>query len=194
MLRSNLTEDAGKRRVELFLAPRGEILYTLDGSEPRDGAPYTGPITIGDDEVLLRAFATADDLEAKRDFRFQPAGKKGVHLDPAKPARLVSRSVHKLDSRDATFEGLKQAQDKTVHFENVTLTVGQGARFVTVMIGEVRVEAAFLTQLLKNACDKFPPDAPITMAFQKAHFASGHDLEQFCHEVGLKITQGSVDQ
>ena len=194
MLRSNLTDDAGKRRVELFLVPRGEILYTLDGSEPRDGAPYTGPITIGDDEVLLRAFATADDLEAKRDFRFQPAGKKGVHLDPAKPARLVSRSVHKLDSRDATFEGLKQAQDKTVHFENVTLTVGQGARFVTIMIGEVRVEAAFLTQLLKNACDKFPPDAPITMAFQKAHFASGHDLEQFCQEVGLKITQGSVDQ
>ena len=105
VLRSNMTDDAGKRLVELFVAPRGEIRYTLDASEPRDGMSYAGPITIGDDEVLLRAFATADGLETKRDFKFQPVGKKGVHLDPAKPARLVSRSVHKLDSRDLTYEG-----------------------------------------------------------------------------------------
>ena len=32
------------------------------------------------------------------------------------------------------------------------------------------------------------------MAFQKAHFASGHDLEQFCERVGLQINQGNVDQ
>ena len=30
------------------------------------------------------------------------------------------------------------------------------------------------------------------MAFQKAHFASGHDLKQFCQKLGLAITQGSV--
>ena len=194
VLRNNLTEDAGKRYVALFVAPRGEIRYSRDGSEPRDGKPYTGPIAIGDDEVLLRAFATADGLEVKRDFRFQPAGKRETHLDPAKSARLVSRSGHKLDSRDSTFRGLKQAEDKTVEFEIVTLTFGHGAEFVSIMIGQVRVDAPFLTQLIKNVGDKFPPDAPITMDFRKAHFASGHDLEQFCQKVGLKITQGSVEQ
>ena len=194
VLRSNLTEDTGKRLLGLVVAPRGEIRYTLDASEPRDGMPYAGPITIGDGEVLLRAFATADGLEAKRDFKFQPAGKKGVHLDPAKPARLVSRSVHKLDSRDLTYEGLKEAEDKTVEFESVRLTVGQGAEIASIMIGQVRVDAQFLTQLLGNVRDKFPPEAPVNMAFQKAHFASGHDLEQFCQKIGLKITQENVEQ
>ena len=75
VLRSNLTEDAGKRRVALLVAPRGEIRYTLDGSEPRNGTPYTGPVAIGDDEVRLHAFATADGLEAKKPFHFPPAGK-----------------------------------------------------------------------------------------------------------------------
>ena len=194
VLRNDLREEGGKRRVALFVAPRGEIRYTLDASDPREGTPYTGPITIGDGDVILRVFGTADGLEVKRDFRFRPAGKKGVHLDPAKPARLVSRSVHKLDSRDLTFEGLKQAEHKSVQFETVTLTIGQGAKTAYIMIGQVPVDAPFLSQLLKNVGDRFSPDAPITMAFQKAHFASGHDLEQFCQEVGLKISQGSVEQ
>ena len=193
-LRNHLQEDAGKRHVELFVAPRGEIRYTLDGSEPREGAPYAGPIAIGEDEVLLRAFATAEDLEAKQDFRFQAAGKKGVHIDPAQPARLVSRSGHKLDSRQSTFEGLEQAGDKSVLFESLTLNVGQGNQSASILIGEMRVDAAFLSRLLKDVCEKFPSDAPITMTFKKAHFASGHDLEQFCQKVELEISRGSVER
>jgi hypothetical protein len=194
VLRNRLTEPGGKRQVELFAAPRGEIRYTLDGSEPRNGTPYDGPIAISDGEVLLRAFATADGLEAKEDFRFSAKGKKGVQIDETRPARLVSRSGHKLDSRASTFEGLKQAGDKGVSFENVLLTVGQGAQVASIMVGEVQVDAALLAQLLEKVLDKFPPDTPVTMTFRKAHFASGHDLQQFCEKLGLELTQGSVEQ
>ena len=194
VLRNRLREEGDKRQVELFVAPRGEIRYSLDGSEPRDGKPYDVPIAIGDNEVLLRAFATSDGLEAKEEFRFPARGKKGVHIDETRPARMVSRSGHKLDSRTSTFEGLRQAGDKTVGFENVVLTVGQGAQVASVTIGEVQVDAAFLTRLLENVLDKFPPDTPVTMAFRKAHFASGHDLRQFCEALGLDIAQGSVEQ
>ena len=194
VLRNRLREESDKRQVELFVAPRGEIRYSLDGSEPRDGKPYDVPIAICDNEVLLRAFATSDGLEAKEEFRFPARGKKGVHIDETQPARMVSRSGHKLDSRTSTFEGLRQAGDKTVGFENVVLTVGQGAQVASITIGEVRVDAAFLTRLLENVLEKFPPDTPVTMAFRKAHFASGHDLRQFCEALGLDIAQGSVEQ
>ena len=194
VLRNRLREEGGKRQVELFVAPRGEIRYSLDGSEPRDGKPYDVPITIGDNEVLLRAFATSDGLEAKEEFRFPARGEKGVHIDETRPARMVSRSGHKLDSRTSTFEGLKQAGDKAVRFENVVLTVGQGAQVASITIGEVQVDAAFLTRLLENVLEKFPPDTPVTMAFRKAHFASGHDLKHFCETLGLDIAQGSVEQ
>ena len=194
VLRNRLREEGDKRQVELFVAPRGEIRYSLDGSEPRDGKPYDVPIPIGDNEVLLRAFATSDGLEAKEEFRFPVRGKKGVHIDETRPARMVSRSGHKLDSRTSTFEGLKQAGDKAVGFENVVLTVGQGAQVASITIGEVQVDAAFLTRLLENVLEKFPPDTPVTMAFRKAHFASGHDLKHFCEMLGLDIAQGSVEQ
>lgn len=118
----------------------------------------------------------------------------GVDIDEVRPARLFSRSRFRLDSRASTFEGLRQADDKAVCFENVTLTVGQGAQVASVIIGEVRVNAAFLKQLLGNIIDMFRPDAPVTMLFGKAHFMSGHDLVDFCDKMGLVIVQGSVEQ
>jgi len=194
VLRNRLTEQGGKRQVELFVAPRGEIRYTLDGSEPRNGIPYEGPIAIGDGEVLLRAFATADGLETKEDFRFPARGSKGIQMDETKSARLVSRTGHKLDSRASTFEALRQASNTGVHFEFVTLDVGQGAQTARIMVGELRVDGAYLTKLLEKVLEKFPPDTPVTMSFRKAHFASGHDLKQFCDKLGIEIAQENIEQ
>ena len=113
-----------------------------------------------------------------------------------KPGRLVSRTGRKLDSRTRTFESLKQASEKSVAFENVTLTVGQGTQMVRVMIGEIQVDAAFIEGILKSVLDleKFTPDTPITMRFHKAHFASGHDLRQFAEKLGIELQTGDVEQ
>src|SRR5712692_2764517 len=155
VLRNQLSEKGGKRSVELRVAPRGSIRYTLDGSEPRDGTPYERPITIGDGEVLLRTFAEADGLEAKADFRFPAKGKKGVQFDDVKPGYLVSRTGRKLDSRGKTFEGLKQAAEKSATFEGIALTVGQGNKMIAVTVGEIAVDAAFIEALLVKVIEKF---------------------------------------
>jgi Chitobiase/beta-hexosaminidase C-terminal domain len=116
-LRNQLIERDGKRTVELLVAPKGTVRYTLDGSEPRDGNPYDGLISIGDGDVLLRAFAEASGIETKAEFRFGAKGKKGIEIDEVKPARLVSRTGRKLDSRSRTFEALKLAAEKSSTFE-----------------------------------------------------------------------------
>ncbi|MFM7349700.1 MAG: chitobiase/beta-hexosaminidase C-terminal domain-containing protein, partial [Erythrobacter sp.] len=184
----------GKRTVELFVAPKGSIRYTLDGSEPREGTPYTAAFAIGDDDVLVRAFAGAEGLEAKADFRFPARGRQGVQIDDVKPARLVSRTGHKLDSRVKTFEGLKQAADKSVEFESVMLTAGQGSKVAQLAVGEVRVDAPYLSALLEKVLEKFPPDTPVTLTFRKAHFASGHDLKDFAGKLGIEVRQPDVEQ
>jgi hypothetical protein len=194
VLRNHLQDKAGKRAVELLVAPRGEIRYTLDGSEPREGTRYLEPFEIGDTDVLLRAFASAEGLEVKADFRFPARGKKGVQIDDIKPARLVSRTGRKLDSRATTFEGLKQAADKKAEFENIMLTVGQSNKVAQIVVGEVRVDAAFIVELLKKVLEKFSPETPITMTFRKAHFASGHDLKDFVGNLGLELELGDVEQ
>src|SRR5439155_13223599 len=65
VLRNNLTENGGKRTVELLVAPKGTIRYTLDGSEPREGTHYDKPVEIADGDVLLRVFAEASGLDTK---------------------------------------------------------------------------------------------------------------------------------
>lgn len=194
MLRNQLSEKNGKRSVELFVAPSGKIRYTLDGSEPREGVAYDRGFEIGDGEVLIRAFAEVSGLETKTDFRFPAKGKKGVQIDDVKPGRLVSRAGRKLDSRGKTFEGLKQAGEKSVTFEGIALTVGQGTQMIGINVGEIKVDAAFIEALLVKVLEKFTPDTLVTMTFRKAHFASGHDLKDFAAKLGIELQQGDVEQ
>ena len=196
VLRNRLSEEGGKRTVELLVAPTGDIRYTLDGSEPREGTLYDKPVDIGDGEVLLRAFAATSGLEAKADFRFPARGKQGVQIDDVQPGRLVSRTGRKLDSRTRTFAGLKQAGEKSVTFEGVVLMIGQGNQIVGLNVGEVPVHAAFLESILKSVLDleKFTPDTPITMSFRKAHFASGYDLKHFADTLGIELQPEDVEQ
>lgn len=194
VIRNELFEEKGARKVRLFVAPSGSIRFTIDGSEPREGEPYAQPVAVGDSEVILRVFAEASGLEAKTEFRFPSKGKKGVLIDDVKPARLVSRTGRKLDSRGKTFEGLKIAAEKSVDFENVALVVGQGAQAVQVMVGEVRVNAAFIEAILKTVLEKFEPTTPVTMTFRKAHFSSGHDLKEFAEKLALDLQPGDVEQ
>ncbi|PDV96873.1 anti-phage-associated DUF499 domain-containing protein [Candidatus Chloroploca asiatica] len=194
VLRSELSAQGGHRRVALFVAPRGTIRYTLDGSEPRDGTAYAEPIAIGDGEVILRAFAEADGLETKHDFRFPARGISGPQIDALKPGQIVSRTGRKLDSRAKTFEGLKQAGEKSATFEGVVLTVGQGNQMIAVQVGEIAVSAAFIEALLLKVLEMFTPDTPITLTFRKAHFASGHDLKDFAEKLGLVLQAEDVQQ
>ena len=193
-LRNKLSEQNGERLVELRVAPRGEIRYTLDGSEPRDGIAYEGPVIIGNGEVLMRVFAAADGLEAKEEFRFQAVGKKGVVVDPVKPGSLVYRVPRKIDSRTQIFEGLAEAEKSAVTFEGVTLTVGQGSQMIGITVGDVAVEADFIEGLLTRILEKFDPTAPVTMRFRKADFNSGHDLQAFADRLGITLQTGDVAQ
>lgn len=194
VLRNELLEIGGKRAVRLLVAPRGSIRYTLDGSEPREGQAYDGPIAIGDGEVILRAFAAADGLEGKQEFRFPAKGAKGLQIDDVKPGSLVSRTGRKLDSRAKTFQGLKEATEKRSAFEGIVLNVGQGSRMIAVSVGEIFLDAPFIESLLVKVLEPFPPDTPVTFTFRKARFASGHDLKDFAGKLGIELRQGDVEQ
>ncbi len=194
IIRNKLSEENGKRRVELIAPTAKTIRYTLGGEEPREGIVNDGPIVIGDGEVMINVFAESDGIEAKTIIRYPAKGKKGVEVDPVKPGRLVSRAGRKLDSRARTFEALAEAEAKSIEFENVTISVGQGAQVAQLVVGEIRVNAAFIEEILKKVLEKFPLDTPITMTFRKAHFNSGHDLKDFASKLGMELQASDIEQ
>ena len=197
VLRVKLTESGDQRRVEILVAPRGTIRYTLDGSEPREGTPYTGPIPIGNGAVLLQAFAEAGRLEAKRVFPFpaKEEGPVGPLIDDAKPGSLVKqKGVYKLDSREKTFRGLSEAAKLGASFQNLSLTVGQGSTMIQVAVGEIAVDAAFVEGLLTTLLERVPPNSPVNMNFKRAQFPTGFDLKEFAKALGITLEQGDIEQ
>ncbi len=56
------------------------------------------------------------------------------------------------------------------------------------------VEPAFLTDLLARLIEKVAPDAPVTMSFKRASFASGHDLQEFASRMGIALAQEHIEQ
>ncbi len=195
VIRNFLAENGDQRTVELKVAPRGEIRFTLDGSEPREGTVYTEPISIDDKGARIQVFAHADGLEAKREFTFPAKSEKGVKIDPVPPGKIIRPGAgFKLDSRTKTFEGLKLAGEKGAEIQGVNLSIGQGSQMVSIVIGEIPVSADFIEALLNKALEKFDPNAPITMTFRRASFASGHDLKEFADKLGIELTVNEVEQ
>ena len=194
MLRSRLFSDNGARMVELLVAPTAAIRYTLDRSEPRDGLAYTEPVAIGDGEVFLRAFAEADGLETKADFRFPAKGEEGAQVEAAKPARLSPKAPLKFDSRARTFAGLSMAKDAHATFKNVMVTVGQGDEMIALQVGKVEVDASFIEQVLSKLLERFAPDTAVVMSFRHASFRTGHDLAAFAGQFDFELRPGEVEQ
>jgi hypothetical protein len=194
-LRANLSVAGGKRMVELKVAPAGEIRYSLDGREPRNGDTYVAPFDIGKGAVQVLAFAEADGIETKETFSFPAAGVDGPTIDPVKPAVLTgSGPGKKLNSRKQVFGTLAFSKERDVKFEKVSVIVGQGAKTVTFMAGDVEVSADFLESTLTDLASLVDPEAPVTVTLGKAKFATGHDLKEFLELAGLTVTPTEVSQ
>lgn len=196
--RNNLTLrnrfNEASRTVELFVAPRGSIKYTLDGSEARNGIAYTGPIQLGYEETTVYVFAESDGIEEKRNFTFAKSGSNEVPIIKETPAILVSQSPKRLDSSTKTYEGLKIAKEKNIQFEQVMLMVGSAPKAIHLSLGEIKISAEFIEKELKNLQALLNPEAPVIMTFKKAYSPTGYDLEQFSKQLGIEIGNGEVEQ
>lgn len=186
--------DEVSRKLELLVAPKGAIRYTLDGSEPRNGIEYTDPIALYEGVTTVNVFAECDGLEERREFKFAESGKKKVPLIKDKPATLYSPSPKKLDSASKTYTGLKRAKEKSIEFEQVMLNVGSAPKTVCLTLGEMKVTAEFIEKELSHLQSILPTDAPVVMTFKKAYMKTGYDLEQFSKELGIDIQPGEVEQ
>ena len=186
--------DEVSREVELFVAPKGTIRYTLDGSEARNGIDYTNAIDIGDHATTVYVFAECEGLEEKRTFMFAESGSKELLMIKDKPAQLYSPTPKRLDNASKTYQGLQFAKDKNITFEQVTLNIGSASKVIHLSLGEMKIDAEFIEKALQHLQTLVEPDAPVVMQFKKANTLTGHDLEQFAKSLGIELVNDEVVQ
>ena len=196
-LRFDVDSSMSPRKVTLAALPRGDIRYSLDGSEPRNGTPYAEPFEVPDDHpTTVLVFGEADGVSAKDAFNVPASGQKKAAIDPVKPARLRSeRGMKSIDARGKVHEALEAASATGGRFTSLQLSVGENQHGrQLVLSGEA--EPAYVKALLEAllADEALPADAPVTLKFREASFRSGHDLEAFARRAGLELSPGEVTQ
>ncbi len=192
MIRNRFDENT--RKLELLVAPRGTVRYTLDGSEPRNGTEYSGPLTLNDSAQSVYVFAECDGIEEKRTFQFTAKGRPEIEIKKDKPAQVFSPTPKRLDNSAKTYEGLKLAKEKGIAFEQVTLQIGSAPKVIHLSLGEIRIQAEFLEKELASLQSLLTPNAPVILSFKKAYTHTGFDLEQFAKALGIELKTGEVIQ
>ena len=136
--------DENTRKLEILVAPRGTIRYTLDGSEARNGTDYSQPLVLHDSAQSVYVFAECEGVEGKRTFQFAAKGRQEIEIKKEKPAQIYSPTPKRLDNSAKTYEGLKLAKEKGITFEQVTLQIGSSPKVIHLSLGEMRIQAEFL--------------------------------------------------
>lgn len=195
---SNEEQRNGSRFVELKALPRGTVRFTLDGSEPRHGAEYTGPVDIGTGEVRMLVFAEADGLEAKESFNFAKLGgaeeENGTAgLDAARPAAITRRL--EWGGRAEAWKALSSAKANSATLGGVRAILGDGDRSISLSFGsDLGVAPEVLEAALAAVQPSIDADAQLSITARRASFKSGHDLTVFADQVGLSLKRNEVEQ
>ncbi len=188
--------DKGVRRVELKALPKGTVRYTLDGSEPRNGALYTAPIEIGNGEVFLRAFAEADGLEMHQNFNFPAVGKDGddtVHVDPVLPCAIATKV--EWTGRADVWKAIEAATDANARFSNARVTLGDGDRMAAFTIGaELEVAPELVANALRAFQDALDAESMVAFYARRTTFPTGHDLTTFADQAGIQLKREQIEQ
>jgi hypothetical protein len=192
--------DSSTRKVELFVAPTGTLKFTLDGSEPRNGTGYSGPIELGAGSVKLLVFAEGGGLETKEKFEYGSAvrgpggggGKKEVILDLSKPVQLTR--IVNLGSRQDAYQVVTLLKERQATVEKVQAVVGTSPHTAQFFLGETPADGAYLESVLNQIGSCLPADSAISLKIHRFQFKTGQDLVDLAAKVGFELNDNEFTQ
>ena len=182
--------------MALTVKPRGKIRWNTDGTNPREGKPYTGPIAIeGDGEVKVYAYAEDAGVETTKTFTVRPAKAGAIQLDPDKPVVIKKRQkIATTIDVFSTLKALKVAHGKLKG--SLAVTVGQGDVNATTRFGPQTVLAPDALEAFlgagRGALDN--DTAETEVGFAEVHFETAREMEEFVKTVGWAVGPEEVEQ
>lgn len=195
-IRHQVEPAADKRRVTLACTPQGELFYTLDGSNPKDGKPYDGPFEIGPQATRLLVFARSGEANKQADFQIQASGDKTVQIVDTKPAKLQTKRVA-LDTTDKVYGVINRFRDQPdTRFKGVRIEIGEGENTVTVRFQEREVTASVIEGVVTSLRQVLHEEqAPVVVNISDGiQFDTGFAAKEFAKLVGIELKPGDVVQ
>ncbi|KKI99571.1 anti-phage-associated DUF499 domain-containing protein [Prochlorothrix hollandica] len=194
-IRHQVHDRPNHREVELAVTPNAELRYTIDGTNPREGRIYDGPVLISDSQILLQVHASAGEATATETFTIPEKGSTRVELDETKPAKIRVKSC--LETTDVVYNVFAKFRERQgIVFHGVILTVGEGEQGVQVRFNSRPVNPAMLEKVIAALRENLnEPDALVQVTIRDgASFNTGFDLKAFAELAGTELTPNTVEQ
>ena len=196
-IRHQIEPAADKRNVTLQCTPAAEMFYTLEGSNPKDGAAYKAPFEVGPDATKLLVYAKAGEATKTADFQIPRSGDKQVQIDDTKPARLHGGKRVSLDTTDRVFGVINRFKDQAnTRFKGVQIEIGEGENTVTVRFREREITAAMIegtVTSLREIIEDIHALIAITVT-DGIQFDNGFEAKEFATIAGIELKPGDIVQ
>jgi hypothetical protein len=185
----------GKRTLELKVVPGGMLRWNTDGTNPKEGKLYEGPIELpGAKEQPVWVHAKCGSVEKTEKFVIPASEKDGPVIDDAKPATLTKR-VDAVGTQDV-FQAISVLKKGEAKAAGVQIVVGDGDKVVRYAIGGgTTISAPDIEEMIaigRRILGDSGADVEIRMA--RVSFGTGHDLIEFARQRGFNVTSGEVSQ
>ena len=195
-IRHQVEPAADKRRVTLQCAPKAQLRYTLDSTNPKDGREYQQPFEIGREAVRLLVYARSSEATEAADFLIAGSGDSSAAIDDAKPARLQRRAKSIIiDTTERVFGVFNHFREQiNTRFKGVIIEIGEGENTVTVRFQEREVTAAMIETTVTSLRQVINEDqAPVTLKISDwIQFDSGFEAKEFARIVGIELRPDEV--
>jgi hypothetical protein len=188
---------AGKRQLELKCVPAADIYYTLDGSNPKDGAKYEGQFDIDTKAARLLVYAESGEATKTADFQIPDASDKTVKIDDVKPARISESKKINLDSTEKVFGMLNKFSSKpSTLLKGVTIQIGEGEKTVSIRFQDREITAAVIEGAINTLRELLEEDqAEVTVNVRGGvAFETGFDAKEFAEATAMELLPGDVIQ
>jgi len=193
-LRHRQFSKGAKKMLELLAAPRAQIRYSTDGSDPKvAGGAYDAPFAIPQDAPIVLAYAEREGIESevlRVPISWDKSG--GFKFDAAKPA--VWRHKHDFQTTQDTYTFLSRLDRYEASAAGLEVLVNATPRWVELKLVESMKLPPHELREAVDAIRKLLPDGQVGIVAAAIHFDVGQKLLDWVNEVKVELLAEEVKQ
>ena len=184
------------RKVELRCTPPADLRYSLDGTNPKEGTPYTQPFAVPAKGCTLLVAAKAGEVEKTTRFPIPVAGDDRVIIDDTQPARLAKAKLS-LDTTDRAFALIQRFRDRPdTRLRGVQILIGEGEMAAQIRFNDRPLTASAIEAAINGIRQALgDPQAGVQILIRGGvSFPDGYALKEFAEVAGIALSAGDVIQ
>ena len=196
-IRHEVHKVADTRKVELRCTPAGEMRYTLDGTNPKEGTVYAQPFPVPTKGCTILIAARAGEVEKSAKIPIPSDGDDRVIIDDRKPARLAESKRVSIDTTDKAFNFIQRFRDRTdTLLRGVQIILGEGENAVQIRFNERELTAAAIETAIRGIRAALGDEQAAVQVLIKGGitFGDGFALKEFAEVAGIELKSSDVIQ